>query len=281
MKGLFSATRELCIFQHEGRNEMKDFLPLLVLTVLLALMSCGGNTRTSVTVIEKEANLGVEGLNLQAVGELAKTARSAEELERALNQPGGINNLDLDHDGQANYINVLETKNQGSQYSFALSTKLKNGTTVELASIQIDKVDDSQASMAVTGNPQYYGNNGYYHSTIPLGDLLLLSWLLAPHPIWYHPAYSYGYYPSYYHVYQTVPRTTYVTRTVPYTSNSSFSQPAKSLSNQTSSQKSFQARDTSKPIGTGGFGTAPAKSPAPLSTPRTTRIRSGSFGKRR
>jgi hypothetical protein len=252
---------------------MKNSLwPAMVVALALLLVGCFDSNRGStVTVVEKKADLG-QSLDLKAVGDLARGARDAEDLERKLNQPGGINNLDLDQTGQVNYINVTEFARADGK-GFDLSTRLKDGTTINLASIQISSPDGRNATLAISGNRQYY-NEPYYESHFPLTELLIYSWLFAPHVVYYHQPYGWGAYPGYYHSYVPVTRTVYTTRTS--TQPSSFrAAPAptntRSVVDPAQSQKSFQVRDSAKTVGSGGFGGS--------DLPRVRRT--GSFGKKR
>src|ERR1051325_6546687 len=50
-----------------------------------------------------------EGLDLLAVGELFKDAKDLEGFEKSLNDPEvGVNNLDLDDNGDVDFIRVVE-----------------------------------------------------------------------------------------------------------------------------------------------------------------------------
>lgn len=60
------------------------------------------------STVTATSNVPGQGLDLQALIGLTKQAKNAEELERLLNQPGSINNLDLDEDGNVDYIRVQE-----------------------------------------------------------------------------------------------------------------------------------------------------------------------------
>jgi hypothetical protein len=151
-----------------------------------------------------------------------------------------------------------------------------------LADIQITPTGNNSANVAISGNQNYYGSNYYYESQV--SNMLLLSWLLMPHPMYYHTGYYYGHYPSYYRSYPVVSRNVYtqrtstVTRTTTYTKPASYTktttntQPAaaKAAPAPATSQKSFQARDTSKKVGSGGFGKS---SPSSGSRSSSTRKR--------
>ena len=84
-----------------------------------------------------------EGLDLTAVGELLKKAKTAEELEELLNSPAqGINNLDLNGDNKVDYISVTEYGNDEVK-GFSLTTQPAEGETQEIATIEVEKTSES------------------------------------------------------------------------------------------------------------------------------------------
>ena len=214
-----------------------------------------------------------DGLDLKAVGELLKKAKTAEELEQLLNSPAqGINNLDLDGDGNVDYISVSEYGSEKIK-GFSLSTQPVSGETQELATIEVEKTSESEGQMQIRGNEQIYGRNHYYHSHFGFTDFLIMSYLFSPHRSYMSP-WGYGAYPGYYSPYRTTSYNDYRNRTGRYTSGSSFNNRSSSsinsnvkspnagksarsvrapLKNPSSSQKSFQARSRTS-TRSGGFG---------------------------
>jgi len=215
-----------------------------------------------------------EGLDLKAVGELLKKADTAEELEQLLNSPAqGVNNLDLNTDGNVDYISVTEYGNEKVK-GFSLATEPAPGETQELATIEVEKVSDSEGKMEITGNEQIYGQNHHYHSSFGLTDFLIMSYLFRPHGFYGSP-WGYGRYPGYYSPYSTMSPSNYRSNTNSFTSGSSFRSSNSStinsnikspnagktaqsvrapLKNPTSSQKSFQAKSRTGSSRSGGFG---------------------------
>jgi len=265
---------------------MKKHLSILVALVFFStalFTGCsdhGSSERTSgsVTVIDE----GAKGLDLQALGELAKKSKDAQTLENELNKENSINNLDLDGDGKVDYISVTEYGDDQNK-GLSLTTQIKNAETnkvdtQEVATIQFSKNTDNTGNMQIAGNQNVYGNNANYHSSFNSGDMLLMMYLFSYHPFYRSPFY-YGYYPAYYHPYSRVPAGAYAARTSTYTKsttvhrtpatstntqrstikspnssrNSSFVA-NHSLNSPTKSQKSFQVRDQNKSVGSGGFG---------------------------
>ncbi len=260
----------------------KYFIPILVVFIFIWAMKGidsgssqkhAANNYTINLTVDSQAK---EGLDLQALTELVKNGKSAEDIEKKLNQPGGINNLDLDGNNKVDFINVTEYGNKKDAYGFSFTVKLENGEEQEIAEIEIKK-NDENAEIVTRGNQQIYGQNHYYHSYHPISTFLLWSYLMSPHPF-YHSPWRHGYYPSYYGAYGPVGRNIYRSRTrnitrnsmvTPLSANSAASKSSlsnpnrgkyakqgikKSLVNPTRTQKQFQARNTSGKIGSGGFG---------------------------
>jgi len=213
-----------------------------------------------------------EGLDLRAVGALLKKAKDAETLEKLLNDPKeGVNNLDLNGDGQVDYIKVTEYGN-GNIRGFALSTEPARGEEQEIATIEVEKSGD-KANVEIQGNEQIYGTRQYYHSSFGLTDFLIMSYLFSPHRFYMSP-WNYGYYPGYYQPWRTADYNRYRHRVSQYSKSAGFrfsrTESVKSpvtspkagktashvrapLKNPTKSQKSFQAR-TRQTRRSGGFG---------------------------
>lgn len=245
----------------------------------------GGNTNVTAT-----SNLAGQNLDLQAVIALVKQAKNGEDLERLLNQPGSVNNLDLDGDGQVDYIRVEEYQG-GNTKNFSLTAQLPSGQVQEVAQIQIEQQPNQQAVVQVQGNQTIYGPSVYYTSSFPLAEVLFLAWVFSPRPAIYISPYHYGYYPSYYRVYTPVPVATYRTTTRTYTrtvttrqatqpavrttavspnANRTASNIRAPVYNPSGTQRQFQNRPDNRPVGSGGFGRPGAPTTSPTSRPPTS-----------
>lgn len=239
-----------------------------------------------------------DGLDLKAVGALLKKAENAEQLENLLNSPSeGVNNLDLDEDGKVDYIKVTEYGNDQVK-GFSLTTEPAPGEVQELATIEVEKVSDTDARVQIHGNEQIYGRNHYHHSSFGLMDMLILGYIFRPHTAYVSP-YGYGNYPGGYNQYGTRPSSVYGNRMNDMTRGSTFNssntraiggnvtspntgKAAKSvrapLKNPTTSQKQFQAQNPSKQVRSGGFGKKSSTSSSRSRSVRTSPARrSGGF----
>ncbi|MCH6255629.1 hypothetical protein MLD52_03660 [Puniceicoccaceae bacterium K14] len=259
---------------------------------LFVISSCSNCSRKSTNSYGNNYNVSIQqtitqdaasGLDLKAVGELVKKVKTGEEFERSLNDPStGINNLDLDENNQVDYINVTEYGSTDIR-GFSLTVDLAAGETQEVATIEIEKTANG-ANVQTHGNRHLYGNNYYYRSQTSLTDVLLISWLFSSNRPFYSSPYGYGNYPNDYRSYTPRSYDNY-RRDMSKTTSSSTYTPSNSstlskevaspnatktasnikapLKSPTTAQKSFQARNPSKQVKSGGFGkktTSTAKS---------------------
>jgi hypothetical protein len=186
------------------------------------------------------------GFDVNKLGQLVKTSTDPQTLEKAINNPNNhINNLDLDKDGNIDYLKVEEP----AQNQLNVVDDVSDADSVTVARIHVEPNQaNNTANLNIQGNPNYVGYDNYYHSSFTFTDFLLLSYLMRPHP-YYMPMYHYGYYPSYYTRVRTV------THFRPTTSSAMSSRSYRSsLSSPTRSQRSFSTRSSGSTVRSGGFG---------------------------
>jgi len=240
---------------------MKKIIIALTSVVLLAT-ACNQNPPPQQNNVTIENANAPAGFDVNKLAQLVKTSTDPQTLEKGINNPSNhINNLDLDKDGNIDYLKVEEN----GPNRLKVVDDVSDADSVTVARIKIDPDSTTNtANLDVTGNPQYAGYNNYYHSSFSFTDFLLLSYLLRPHA-YYMPMYHYGYYPSYY------------TRVRTYSNFRPSTSPAmssrSSLSSPSRSQRSFGTR-SSQPVRSGGFGhSSPGRSGFGRSR--------GGFGRRR
>jgi len=241
-----------------------------------------------------------DGLDLEALTATVKEVSSGEELEKTINSANGINNLDLNADGEVDYIRVTEYGDRES-YGFSLTVQPEEREEQEVATIEISKEDDDTL-VQTTGNQHIYGSGHVYHSHFPVTSFLLWSYFLTPRWTPYYSPWHYGYYPTYYSSYRTIPHTRYVTRTRTVTQKSTVSRvsdPSKikntglanpnkgkvankgikrSLANPTATQKQFRTKAVTTAKRSGGFGKSTKTSSRTVRGSSRSRS-AGGFGK--
>lgn len=242
-------------------------------------------TTTKTVTIQQS---GEEGLDLSLLPEMVAEAENGEDLEKMLNT-SDINNLDLNGDNKIDYLNVEEYR-EGPDRGFLLFTN-EEGQRHELARVQISRQSQT-ADVVVNGNPEYYGNNTRYHSSFPLGEILLVGWLFnMSRPRYYHTPYYVGRYPTYYRTRRPVSSSLYRSRLRSASTRSRLKTTSKSRptttykstsTNKAGATKAANTSSTKKSLSNvqgNSFSTTSKKRPAGSSTTSSNRSSTGSsFG---
>jgi hypothetical protein len=245
----------------------KIFIALTGLVVSISACSQNPPQQNNVTI----ENNTTAGFDVNKLAQFVKNSTDPQTLEKAINNPANqINNLDLDKDGNIDYLKVQEADNN----KLNVIDDVSNSQSVTVASVNIQPTgNNNTANLDIQGNPTYVGYNNYYHSSFGLTDFLILSYFLRPHS-YYVPMYHYGYYPHYYT--RTRTYTTFRPSTSSYMSSRSSSR--SSLSQPTRSQRSFSNRSSGSRVRSGGFGSS--SSGSSFGSGRSSGSRSG-FGRSR
>lgn len=172
-----------------------------------------------------ENRLAKENLDLRAIGELLEDAETAEEFEYRLNSPeNGVNNLDLNGDGYADYISVREFDERDSdERGFSLFSMFGPEMIQEIATIIFDRdrYNDRDeyypgSRVLITGNEQIYGDDYYYETNWLERSVPIVSWIFTDRDNNYNSPYYYENYPDYYEPYTIVETPVYQTRIEQY-----------------------------------------------------------------
>jgi len=104
---------------------------------------------------------GLEGdnLDLNGVLELFKDSKDIEDFEKQLNsESNGVNNLDLDEDGEVDYIRVVDHADSNA-HSFALQVPVSESEAQDVAVIEVEEVNDETVNLQVIGDSELYGED--------------------------------------------------------------------------------------------------------------------------
>ncbi|MGA9407725.1 MAG: hypothetical protein WBW71_11390 [Bacteroidota bacterium] len=182
-------------------------VPLICFFVLgIMIFCCHQRSSAQDQTVTTTSTPAAAGLDLQAVTEIVKHSKNAADIEQQLNAPGSVNNLDINGDGNVDYIHVTEY-GKGNMRGFSLTVMDSTGAEQEIATIEIEREYNS-ADVIVVGEPAYYGPGVCYTGVWVPADVALWVYLWHPHRFYYSP-YAYGYYPAYYHPYHPVPYAAY------------------------------------------------------------------------
>jgi hypothetical protein len=186
---------------------------------------------TAFAVEEESTGLPGDNLDLYAVLNLFQESKTIEEFETALNQEEtGINNLDLNLDGNVDFIKV-ETQQDENDFVFVLQVDVTENEVQDVAVILVSKDDNQKVTVqmvgdeelygkdyviepktekeAITANPAYSGPDTIVVKSQPAEVVVIESepiveYIYSPVYVPYHPPYYYGYYPVYYHPYPVI-----------------------------------------------------------------------------
>ena len=190
-----------------------------VLLFLATSVSLFAQDEGSVSAVSEAA----EGLDLEAVSELFKDSEDLESFEQALNDPEtGINNLDLDEDGQVDYIRVVEEV-ADETHVIILQVPLGEDEFQDVATIEIEKTDEESYNMQVHGNEDLYGTDYYVAPTVTH----IHTWPIITHI--YRPSYRpyrstvvWDVYPRWWKPWKPVRVKVYHKRITPYRNRTTF-----------------------------------------------------------
>ncbi len=100
-----------------------------------------------------------DNFSLEGALALFKKSNSLEDFEKLLNQEdNNVNNLDLNNDGNIDYINVDDIK-QNDTHVIVLSTFLNKTEKQDIATIGIEKTAKNEASLQIEGDEDLYAEN--------------------------------------------------------------------------------------------------------------------------
>ena len=197
---------------------------IFIITSFMAACSTNDPQRTATTEPypndavtidpERDDYWAKDNFDLQRVGSYLEESDDPAEFERYLNDDDGINNLDLNGDGYADYISVEEFEDRDSNSrGLSLFSRFGPDLIQEIARIFLyrDGPNYPGARYLINGNEQLYGDNYYYETNWLDRPTGLATYLFSDHDRYQSP-YYYDNYPSGYRVYEIVETPVYRTR---------------------------------------------------------------------
>lgn len=201
---------------------MKSYISKSTIVLILFVSSCLTFAQEDVTVVSQTSE-AAEGLDLQAVSELFKDSEDLESFEKALNDSEtGINNLDLDENGEVDFIRVVEEM-ADETHVIILQVPLGEDEFQDVATIEVEKTGDESYNMQVHGNEDLYGPDYYVASTVVrIHTWSIIARIYGPRYRPYRSRYYWGYYPRWWRPYRPVKVHVYRTRTGKYRTRPTF-----------------------------------------------------------
>ena len=102
-----------------------------------------------------------DNFSLEGALEVFKKSESLEEFEEMLNnEEKAINNLDLNDDGDIDYIRV-EDNMDGDVHAIVLQALISEDESQDIAVIEIEKTGNESATLQIVGDEELYGDEYY------------------------------------------------------------------------------------------------------------------------
>lgn len=138
---------------HQIYRRMKMYkLPGVMLLMLLAF-----STHAQDEAAQDSTGLPGDNFSLAGALELFKKASSPEEFEKMLNdKENKVNNLDLNEDGEVDYIRVVDNMDKEA-HALVLQVPVSETESQDIAVIEVEKTGAEEASLQIVGNEDIYG----------------------------------------------------------------------------------------------------------------------------
>ncbi len=137
------------------KNQFFNFKNTLIALLGLVLFTNGANAQNY-----NDERLGLPGdnFNLYAVMDIFQNSKTLEEFENKINkQDSKVNNLDLDNDGQTDYVRVSDSK-YGTAHTIVLQVDLNQSESQDVAVFYVDK-KGSNVNIQLIGDEDLYGKD--------------------------------------------------------------------------------------------------------------------------
>lgn len=163
------------------------------------------------------------GLDLYAVAELFKTSENLESFEQSLNHSEtGINNLDLDQNGEVDFIRVTE-KTADDTHLIILQTAISESELQDVATIAVERERGEKYNLQIQGDPELYGANYYVvPASNNFGAWNVVRGIFRPNYRAYVSPYGYRSLPRWWGVRHPVALNVYRARTVAFAGRRNF-----------------------------------------------------------
>ncbi len=126
-----------------------------ILSILLCLLLVGPMMAQDDTAPDSTGLPG-DNFSLQGALDLFKNANDLEQFEQALNtEDNKVNNLDLDGDGQIDYVRVTSHK-EGDAVAVVLQVPVSKGEAQDVAVIEMEKTGEENVMLQILGDDELY-----------------------------------------------------------------------------------------------------------------------------
>ena len=182
---------------------MKRVFLLAICFGALLMVPVAAIADQTVTVTATNADIS-ENLDLKTVATLFGQAKDLEQFEQMLNNPdSAFSNLDLNGDGDVDYLRVVETADQ-NRHLVVIQAVLAKDIYQDVASIFVEKDPESESvTVQVIGDEYIYGAN-YIIEPIYIYRPMIYDWFWGPSWVAWHSPFYWDYWPVWWHPYHCI-----------------------------------------------------------------------------
>ena len=163
-------------------------------TIFFMSVLWAATAQAQVSASQDSTGLPGDNFSLEGALEMFKKAKSPEEFEKLINsEDNKVNNLDLNGDGEIDYIRVID-KREGEAHAFILQDVVSETESQDIAVIEVEKTGGSDAVLQIVGDEDIYGEETIIE---PSDEKQVKSTTTVVVNVWSWPAVRYVYAPSY------------------------------------------------------------------------------------
>lgn len=156
----------------------------------------------TVTVTATSSDIS-ENLDLKTVATLFGQAKDLKQFEALLNNPdSAFSNLDLNGDGEVDYLRVIETADD-NRHLVVIQAVLAKDIYQDVASIFVEKDENNQVTVQVIGDEYIYGAD-YIIEPVYIYQPVIYDWFWGPSWVCWHSPYYWGYWPGWWRPYYCI-----------------------------------------------------------------------------
>ena len=175
---------------------------LTYLFAILLISSVVAWADETITVTATNSDISAN-LDLKVVAKLFGEAKDLEDFEKKLNDPAqALVNLDLNGDGDVDYIRVIETTS-GNQHLIVLQAVLAKDIYQDVCSIYVEKDEANNVSVQVIGDEYIYGTN-YVIEPVYIYRPVIYDWFWGPSWYAWQSPWYWGYWPGWWRPYACI-----------------------------------------------------------------------------
>lgn len=137
---------------------LQKIITMRNLKKLLLIFVCFAATTINAKAQEDSTGMPGDNFSLQGALEMFKQSSSIEAFEKLINTENkNINNLDLNGDGEIDYIKVID-KTEKDVHAFVLQVAVSETENQDIAVIELEKTGDTTAVLQIVGDEEIFGD---------------------------------------------------------------------------------------------------------------------------